>query len=130
MFYDREEAERAIRYAAQDEKLTVTGLRNGRGDRTYIPGLAWADLVFKFPLDSPTYATPWNDGSDALQWHEVRLSALRSQRISTAIRRQWQASGRMFELRKGLDVRLIDVVRTARGTGNIEAARHGQGAGR
>ena len=71
VFYDREEAERAIRYAAQDEKLTVTGLRNGRGDRTYIPRLAWADLVFKFPLDSPTYATPWNDGSDALQWHAL-----------------------------------------------------------
>ena len=55
--------------------------------------------------------------------HEVRLSALRSQRIPAAIRRERQASGGMSELRKGVDLRSVDVVRIICGAGNAEAAR-------
>lgn len=56
---------------------------------------------------------------------DIRLSALWSPRIPTAIRRQWPARGRMFELRKGLDVRSVDVVGTAGGGEETEAARCG-----
>jgi hypothetical protein len=71
VFCEREDAEQAVRYAAQAEKLTVTGLKNGHGDRMPIPGPFWADLVFKHPHSSPPYATSRDADFNAAQWHRL-----------------------------------------------------------